>query len=175
MPWKNGQGMTSEIAIFPPIARFPDDEFVWRLSSALIKSANHFSQFKNYDRLLVVWKGDGLMLNASEVLPFKPFQFSGEELMDCRLLGGEVVDLGLIYRKDQVKAEMKVLTLTASHSQTITLNQRMHFLICAEGTFFADDALIATEDTLQVQGFERLELKTSSAAKVILVSIGLHL
>ena len=122
MPWKNGQGVTSEIAIFPPMARFPDDEFTWRLSSATIKSANHFSQFKNCDRLLVVWKGDGLILNTSELLPLKPFHFSGTEPMDCRLLGGEVVDLGLIYRKDQVKAEMKVLTLTASHSQIITLN-----------------------------------------------------
>lgn len=175
MPWKNGQGTTSEIAIFPPIAQFPKDEFFWRLSSATVQSSNTFSQFPQYERLLIVWKGKGMVLNGQELLPGHPIQFSGEEKTECQLIEDqEVIDLGLIYRRDMVQAEMKVVTLNATHSQIIHLNQRIHFLFCAEGSFFADEVAVSAGETFQVQGYERFELKTSSTAKVFLVSVNLR-
>ncbi len=41
MPWKNGLGMTSQIDIFPAKAHFPDG-FLWRLSSATVKTSSAF-------------------------------------------------------------------------------------------------------------------------------------
>jgi len=179
MPWKNGQGVTAEIAISPDSAKFPQDEFIWRLSSATIKAANTFSQFEKCDRLLAVWKGEGLVLNDSELLPFTPFQFSGEQAIECRLINDEVVDLGLIYRRDQVSAEMKVLTLVKTSSQTLSLRQGVHFLVCAEGTFsmsakgqFSVDTIeVMNEDTFLVEGACSLELVASEPTKIFFISI----
>lgn len=172
MPWKNGQGVTAEIAISPGSAKFPQDEFIWRLSSATIKTANLFSQFEKCDRLLAVWKGEGLVLNGFELLPFTPFQFSGEQAIECRLINDEVVDLGLIYRRDQVSAEMKVLTLTKAYPQTLPLQQAIHFLVCAKGQFSVDDAIeVMNEDVLWVNGAQSLELTANELTKVFLISI----
>src|SRR5665213_1384261 len=91
-PWKNGQGLTREIAISPPTSRFPADSFDWRLSSATIRAANSFSQFPGYDRLLVVWQGEGVILNG-EVLPaLIAKRFAGEEKTERSLKGGPVED-----------------------------------------------------------------------------------
>lgn len=101
MPWKNGLGVTFEIA------RVPDQEnYLWRLSSAVVSSDCEFSVFPGYDRLLVVVSGEGLVLNGRVVGPREVFGFSGDEAMECRLSGGPVVDLGLIFDREKVSAEM---------------------------------------------------------------------
>lgn len=43
MPWKNGGGITTEIAIAPPGATL--DAFDWRISTARVEAAGPFSRF----------------------------------------------------------------------------------------------------------------------------------
>ena len=52
MPWKNGGGVTSELARSPQA-----DEFDWRLSVAEVATDGPFSQFPGIDRLLVLLSG----------------------------------------------------------------------------------------------------------------------
>ncbi|MBC7370249.1 MAG: HutD family protein, partial [Bdellovibrionaceae bacterium] len=98
MPWKNGGGSTSQIQIFPQDADPAGESFLWRLSSAAVTGPGPFSLFKGYDRWLVILRGDGLVLNGTNLQSEKPFKFSGDVPIHCQILGDEVIDLGLIYR-----------------------------------------------------------------------------
>lgn len=113
MPWKNGAGVTAEIAIDPPGADFKEGKFNWRLSSARIDDENRFSQFPGYNRILTVLSGEGLMLNQEELGPFEVFEFQGEEEIDCTLLRNPVEDLGVIFKRDKYKSSMQILDVSA--------------------------------------------------------------
>jgi environmental stress-induced protein Ves len=106
MPWKNGLGFTAEID------RFPQGEgpYLWRLSRAEISAAGPFSVFAGFDRWLAVVSGEGLRLNNINLVPLRPMRFSGDEAVECGLLGGSVTDLGLIFDRSKVNAEMKYFT-----------------------------------------------------------------
>ena len=120
MPWKNGLGLTAEIDRFPK----GDGSYLWRLSQATVRADGPFSSFPDFDRWLAVWQGDGLFLNEKELRPLKPFHFSGDEAISCRLLGTEVLDVGLIYDRSKVNAEMSLVegTLTLPESDLKTIH-----------------------------------------------------
>ena len=61
-PWKNGGGMTTEIAAFPAGAGF--DAFEWRISMARVASAGPFSMFPGIDRSLALIEGAGITLDV---------------------------------------------------------------------------------------------------------------
>lgn len=107
--WKNGLGKTRQIAIFPAEATLAEENFDWRLSSATVLGENTFSQFKGCDRWLIVWKGEGLILNGKKLLPHSPLHFNGEESVKCSLIKDEVVDVGLIYNRTKIKAILSVV------------------------------------------------------------------
>lgn len=109
--WKNGQGKTRQVAIYPHEATLAAGDFLWRLSSATIMSTNEFSRFEGKDRWLIVWKGSGVLLNGKLLPPHTPFLFQGEEDIQCTLAktNETVVDLGLIYDRNKIRADLNVL------------------------------------------------------------------
>lgn len=164
MPWKNGLGITSEIAIEPKTAVFPNDDFTWRLSSAKITAANSFSQFAGYDRMLIVWKGDGLWLNKSRLDPLTPFHFQGETEVHCDLVKSEVLDLGLIYKRNLFSANMSVQKFSSNDiSYKLKLPEGIHFLFCFQGQISVADFNMETMDTLQIEGAKTLAIKQATS------------
>lgn len=73
VPWKNGRGMTVELAVWPEGGGLAQG-FTWRLSSAAVVEDGPFSVFPGVDRLLVLLDEGELRL----VLP------SGEHVLDRR-------------------------------------------------------------------------------------------
>lgn len=80
-PWRNGGGVTFDIARHPPEAGLED--FAWRVSMALVERAGPFSIFPGIDRILTVLRGtldlrfaDGTAarLDAQSA----PFAFAGD-------------------------------------------------------------------------------------------------
>ena len=63
-PWKNGGGVTRDVAIAPPDAGL--DTFDWRISFADVASDGPFSPFPDIDRTLTVVDGEGLALRFGE-------------------------------------------------------------------------------------------------------------
>ena len=63
MPWKNGGGMTVEIAVSPEGAGIED--FDWRVSMAFVEQDGPFSIFPGIDRTLAVLSGDGIVLHIA--------------------------------------------------------------------------------------------------------------
>jgi len=119
VPWKNGLGLTSEIAIFPKAADFHDGDFEWRVSCAQVSAPNRFSQFIGYDRALTIVRGDGLILNGENLLPRAVQYFSGSDKVDCQMIGSPVLDLGIIYKKGEYTVELQ-------HDFHRTLNRAGH-------------------------------------------------
>ncbi|QHE94074.1 HutD family protein [Pandoraea fibrosis] len=61
MPWKNGQGVTTELAV---ARRADDDGFDWRISTATVAVPGPFSVFSGIDRSLAIVRGGTLTLNV---------------------------------------------------------------------------------------------------------------
>ncbi|AKM30077.1 hypothetical protein AB870_08140 [Pandoraea faecigallinarum] len=81
MPWKNGQGVTTELAV----ARRPGQEgFDWRISTATVAAPGPFSVFTGIDRSLAIVRGGSLTLNVEGrpdvtlTTRTPPYAFGGE-------------------------------------------------------------------------------------------------
>lgn len=86
MPWKNGQGVTTELAV----ARRPgEDGFDWRISTATVANPGPFSVFAGIDRSLAIVRGGALTLNVEgrpdvTLTPrTPPYAFGGELAVSC--------------------------------------------------------------------------------------------
>src|SRR4029077_2512621 len=67
MPWKNGAGRTTEIAVHPPGAAL--DAFAWRVSIADVEQDGPFSRFPGIDRTIVLLGGSGMRLRGTGMGP----------------------------------------------------------------------------------------------------------
>ena len=113
-PWKNGGGVTREIACHPPSANMQD--FDWRISIAHIARDGDFSVFAGVDRVITLLEGGGVHLSSADgsVLhaldtPLQPFAFSGDAAVHGRLLNGDCHDLNVMTRRGVCQAEVRVL------------------------------------------------------------------
>lgn len=113
-PWKNGGGVTREIACHPPSANMQD--FDWRISIAHIARDGDFSVFAGVDRVITLLEGGGVHLSSADgsVLhaldtPLQPFAFSGDAAVHGRLLNGDCHDFNVMTRRGVCQAEVRVL------------------------------------------------------------------
>lgn len=120
MNWKNGGGKTAEILKFPSQA----EPYFWRISQATVQKDGSFSIFPGMDRILFVFKGQGLRLNEKEVRFHESISFSGEEDIFAKIIGSEdVEDVNLIYDRKHFKASMRLASepINTQDTQGMTL------------------------------------------------------
>ena len=105
-PWKNGGGSTRELVCWPPATAAAGgmDSFGWRVSVATIAAPGPFSAFAGVDRQIMLLGGDGVQLTSSGwqhtlAERWQPFAFSGDEAVDCTMLGGISTDFNLMLRR----------------------------------------------------------------------------
>ncbi|MEV0411145.1 HutD family protein [Streptomyces sp. NPDC050448] len=124
--WKNGGGVTREIAARPEGAGMAD--FGWRVSLAEVAADGPFSAFPGVDRTLTLAEGAGMDLTVSGARRlvderYAPQDFPGDVPTGCRLLDGPVVNFNVMYRRDRVQADTAVvrgaLVLTAAPGETL--------------------------------------------------------
>ncbi|MFA7764095.1 HutD family protein [Streptomyces sp. NRRL S-448] len=106
--WKNGGGVTREIAAWPEGADM--DGFGWRVSLAEVAADGPFSAFPGIGRTLTLAEGAGMDLTVGGVRRlvderFAPQDFPGDEPTHCRLLSGPVVNFNVMYRRGAVEAQ----------------------------------------------------------------------
>lgn len=103
MAWKNGQGLTEEVAAFPPGSDV--GSFEWRLSIAHVEADGAFSEFAGIDRTIALLDGPGLALDLPDGSTVKlfpggaPFPFPGEWKISSRNAGGATIDLNIMTRR----------------------------------------------------------------------------
>ncbi len=183
MPWKNGGGSTTELAIFPHGANL--ENFVWRLSSARVAAAGPFSHFAGIDRSLAILSGDGLILHGKDDCDVptrirldpssRPCRFPGELAIHAELCGSPVLDLNLMTRRDVCEHSMH--RLTAGEHQVDASDTPQILVYCAAGTATLDSSeglqagdLVLFEEAQERDGI-RFELKAEEAATLYLMRI----
>jgi len=117
MLWKNGGGLTEEIATHPEGAGL--ESFDWRVSIAEVARDGPFSRFHGIDRTITLIEGAGMRLSAGDwnvVLrtPFEPYAFDGEAPIDCALVSGPVRDFNAMLRRDRVRGGVSAVRVSAA-------------------------------------------------------------
>lgn len=102
VPWRNGQGSTTELA--REDAATPAG-FFWRISRADVVSSGPFSEFPGVDRWLMLLSGLGIVLDfadARETLtePHGVIHFPGDVPTNCQLIDGPCMDLNVMVARD---------------------------------------------------------------------------
>lgn len=111
MPWKNGGGVTYEVAVFPEGPRSLD-AFDWRVSMAQVAADGPFSLFPGIDRSLAIVAGEGITLriagrDAVTIGPHAPpVRFSGDQPATATLRAGAVIDLNVMTRRTQWRHDL---------------------------------------------------------------------
>nr|WP_253190160.1 HutD family protein [Paraburkholderia phenazinium] len=184
-PWKNGGGVTREVAAFPAGAGL--DAFVWRVSIADVAQAGPFSRFDGIDRTLVLLSGAGMLLDEAQgpthalTQALDIARFAGEAAIDARLVDGATRDFNLMVRRGAAAGEVEVWRGEGEHRASAASTRHLFadvvLLFCAAGSLevtLGDAAplTLVTDDTLQIDAPEALACKLSGEGA--LLAIRLH-
>lgn len=132
-PWKNGGGVTRELACHPAGATMND--FIWRVSIAEVGQSGPFSSFPGIDRVIALLDGDGMQLHFSDgkrhdlTDKLAPYSFRGEDSVHARLIGTRSRDFNLMLRRDAARGTIEVHCT----SSVIARHQSTLLLFCAAG------------------------------------------
>jgi uncharacterized protein len=128
VPWKNGGGVTREVAVWPPVAGM--DDFLWRVSIAEVLEAGPFSYFDAVDRTLMVLRGHLVLAFTDFEIDLQPgddpFAFQGDEPCTGTPFGGPAIDLNVMVRRGRVLASVErvndtALAATADHTLVVAV------------------------------------------------------
>lgn len=125
VPWRNGRGVTEELAIWPDRASFERGDFDWRISKTRVEEDGPFSTFPGFERILVVTDGPGLVLThegsapRSRLRPLEPCRFAGEWPTRGELVAGPVSDFNVIARRGGARADVEVVRLGARRTREV--------------------------------------------------------
>jgi environmental stress-induced protein Ves len=178
-PWKNGGGVTREVAAFPPGAAI--DAFVWRVSIAEVAAPAAFSTFAGVDRTLVLLAGAGMMLDEAGGstlalnAPLDIARFAGEAAIAARLVDGATRDFNLMVRRGAATGEVCVVRAEEA-SSICTLCADVVVLFCATGsvavTLGDHDAIgLTMDDTLLIDSPDALRCVFSGEGQALLINI----
>ncbi|MFM8748529.1 HutD family protein [Rhabdaerophilum sp.] len=113
-PWKNGGGVTFDVASFPENATL--DSFAWRISIAEVATDGPFSRFEGIDRSTAILAGEGFRLTFGDGrvenlrLDAPAFAYPGDIATDCILLGGPVRDLNVMTRRGVYRHRLRLVS-----------------------------------------------------------------
>ncbi len=172
-PWKNGGGVTRDVAIAPPDANL--DTFDWRISFADVAGDGPFSAFVNVDRTLTVVTGEGIALRFGDederaLRRGVPFAFSGDAAATSRLLAGPIVDLNVMTRRGALAHRVRRI----EGAERLRAPAPLAFVVCAAGacvlTAPTGRLALGLYDVADVSG-ETVEIAPAPGALVLVVEI----
>ncbi|MFP3567766.1 HutD family protein [Paraburkholderia sp. SIMBA_030] len=180
-PWKNGGGVTREVAAFPEGAGL--DAFVWRVSIADVAQAGPFSRFVGIDRTLALLSGAGMLLDETDsagvtnthalTQPLDIARFAGEAQIDARLADGATRDFNLMVRRGAAAGEVEVWRGDTQRD----LAADVVLLFCASGSVevrLGNDAhpfLLNADDTLRIDTPQSLACTVKGAGALLAITI----
>ncbi|SKB53076.1 hypothetical protein SAMN05660473_01170 [Arthrobacter sp. 49Tsu3.1M3] len=144
-PWRNGGGVTREVARHPrtpspqtaPQDTGQDSAWDWRVSIAEVSKAGPFSAYAGMDRVLTVIDGDLLLLSVDgaehPLEKYRPFRFSGDADSAGALPTGDIRDLNVITRNGAFKGYTSIIELSKKRAHPVFAGQ-FGILLQGQGT-----------------------------------------
>jgi uncharacterized protein len=161
MPWKNGGGITHEIA-----REMEGERILWRLSMAEVASDGPFSSFPGLTRILTVIRGAGLVLRTPEGVitaePMHPVRFSGDLPVECTRIAGDVTDLNVIF--DGARIDARVTRLAGPEEWS----EGSAAFLTQSGSVAADDVAVPTGSV--ALDFVTLSLATGATGLLVMLT-----
>ncbi|MFJ7352672.1 HutD family protein [Phyllobacterium sp. NPDC097923] len=156
MPWKNGKGVTTEIAVFPEGASV--DSFDWRISMANVPDSGPFSAFPGIDRVLAVLEGEmvlGVDGRPPETLgPLSPaIAFPGDTPTSAVVLR-EVTDLNVMVRRGTFSARVRRMV-----DASIKADAAQTFVVLRSDAKLTSGETLGANDVLQLAQAETVTFK----------------
>jgi len=176
MPWKNGGGVTVEIAVHPQGASV--DNFDWRISMATVASDGPFSVFLGIDRTLSVLEGDGIVLNVEGQMSTltresAPLGFAADSRSAACLIGSAITDLNVMTRRGRFAH--RVQRLPVSGTVLTQASGDPALLFCTEGQIdlisVGKAAKLAEHDCAVLTNCDALPLELKGEGTIYLISI----
>ncbi|SDL16675.1 hypothetical protein SAMN04487916_106153 [Arthrobacter sp. ov407] len=148
-PWRNGGGVTREVARHPrtpsvqtalqtaPQDTAQENAWDWRVSIAEVSKAGPFSAFAGMDPVLTVVDGDLLLLSVDgaehPLEKYRPFRFSGDAASAGALPTGDIRDLNVITRNGAFKGYTSIIELSKKRAHPVFEGQ-FGILLQGQGT-----------------------------------------
>ncbi|MBZ9734772.1 HutD family protein [Mesorhizobium sp. CA18] len=178
MPWKNGGGTTTEIAVSPRGAGLED--FDWRVSMARVETSGPFSSFAGIDRTLSVLEGEGIILDIADQAPARltmasaPLAFPGDVPTGAALIGGPITDLNIMTRRGRMAHEVERRSFTAEIRIAPRADTSLVLAVGAAATLLTHDGpSLGPLDTL-ILDRDSPDLRLQPKGQGLLFVIGLH-
>ena len=166
-PWKNGGGVTRQIACFPPGSDIGD--FDWRISTAEVSQDGPFSRFEGIDRRLYILEGAGLDLRSADgaqrLLPGGHADFRGEAEVFAALVDGPISDLNIMVRRERIR--MRAARLRIDGAQAIDHGWGMAALFVLGGELKVADGVAHRFDTVLLD--DAAPLTVSGKAELLII------
>ncbi|MET0330943.1 MAG: HutD family protein [Dyella sp.] len=170
-PWKNGLGLTRELALYPPGSG--TEHFLWRCSVAEVVGDAPFSRFAGIDRQIVLLEGAGFAMtldhNQTHALrqPLQPFAFAGEAHVSVALIDGPTRDFNLMLRRGHVRGELRVCHDAGAQP----LGPHDVLVYCARGRLRLADEVLQTGDAWLPEAAAPSTLILEAGAAALVVEI----
>lgn len=165
MPWKNGGGETTEIAVHPAGSGL--DDFDWRVSMATVNESGPFSAFEGVDRTLTVLEGAGIVLSVAGQPPVTltrksaPLRFAADAPTRAGLVDGPIIDLNVMTRRGKLTHRVSRMQLQedlqveAADGPRLLLVQSGKMRVWSEGNTVEAgplDAVLGQGEAFRVEG-----------------------
>jgi uncharacterized protein len=175
-PWKNGGGVTRQIAFK---AGSGEHDFAWRISVADVAQAGPFSRFEGVDRTLVLLEGAGMLLDEGSVThslthPLDLARFAGEASIDARLVDGATRDFNLMVHRDEARGTLSVWQAGETHH----VDAHTVLLYCAQGSEqvrigMDDETNLEQGDTLRIDAASNVKIETRGNGALLAIELNM--
>jgi environmental stress-induced protein Ves len=172
MPWKNGGGTTTEIAVAPEGASLGD--FDWRISMAHVGADGPFSSFPGIDRTLSVLTGNGIRLafGDGETVALDrataPFFFAADRAVDGVLVNGAIDDLNVMSRRGAWSHSVERLT---GGSREVTAERGLLVLVARHGNWQVNGTALAAGDSAVFEAPTKAKLAAETGSELFVLRL----
>lgn len=179
MPWKNGGGMTTEIAKGGKSS--VDQDWGWRVSMADVATDGPFSIFSGIDRSITVIEGAGMDLHYPDGRKTRldlnsVVDFDGGEALDGKLRDGPIKDFNVLVDRFFYGADLKIFhgELDVEVSSAGKSNLLVHLL---DGTgrlqidYDRDEIDLSSQETLCIHSAAPGKFKFCGEARIAIAHI----
>lgn len=164
-PWRNGLGVSREVAR----AEGPGEGSGarWLVSLTTIARDCPFSDYRGYDRVLTPL-ADGVALAVgsaplASLAKLRPFAFSGDARVDCRLAAGPAEVINAMVARDWGSQEVSMLAGTVPRLAIAAAAAVLHALGAAEVTIGGAVAMLGPGDSLRIDAMPEAEIAIAAA------------
>ncbi|MBL4660051.1 MAG: HutD family protein [Alcanivoracaceae bacterium] len=163
IPWKNGKGQTTELAISENDSI---DDFNWRLSIASVVEDGAFSDFSGYERHLILLEGKGIELNHDkqqiDLLEKRlaVSSFNGASKTIGKLINGAIKDFNLMTKDEKYQVEV----FTSIKQKEIKIDT---VDLCFVYTHTAKAVVYLHTDALKISNGELIVMESEGPIRIV--------